>query len=105
MARSNNTDNPLESLGDPSMLVDLARMEMPFGRFKGRVLIDLPEPYVVWFHSHGFPKGRLGALLGMLYEVKANGLEPLFDPFRDPPRRPDLERLEFQVRNELKNRT
>ena len=105
MARSSHKNeplgNPLENVGDASMLVDLARMEMPFGRFKGRVLIDLPEPYVVWFHNNGFPKGRLGALLGMLYEVKTNGLEPLFDPLRDPPRTPDLERLEPSVREEL----
>jgi uncharacterized protein (DUF3820 family) len=89
---------------DPSMLVDLARMEMPFGRFKGRVLIDLPEPYVVWFHANGLPKGRLGKLLGMLYEVKVNGLEPLFDQMRDPPRKPRLEFLEGPIREQLKHK-
>ena len=62
------------------MLIDLARMRMPFGRYQGRILIDLPEPYVVWFRKVGFPRGRLGELLGLLYEVKANGLEHLVRP-------------------------
>lgn len=50
---------------------------MPFGKYKGTPLIDLPEPYVVWFHSQGFPEGELGTLLGLLYEIKLNGLEDL----------------------------
>jgi hypothetical protein len=71
---------------DPQMLVDLARMEMPFGRYQGRPLIDLPEPYVVWFRQNGFPRGRLGLLMGLLYEIKANGLEHLVRPLgRDTP--------------------
>ena len=48
---------------------------MPFGRYKGRKLLDLPEPYLVWFHSNGFPKGKLGEQLALMYEVKLNGLE------------------------------
>jgi uncharacterized protein (DUF3820 family) len=91
-----------QNVPDPTMLIDLARMKMPFGRFKGRVLIDLPEPYVVWFKNAGFPKGRLGALLGMLYEVKANGLEPLFDEFRDPRRKPRLDTIEPALRKRQK---
>ena len=65
---------------DPQMLIDLAQMKMPFGRYAGRLLIDLPEPYVVWFRKNGFPKGRLGQLMGLLYEIKANGLEHLVRP-------------------------
>jgi hypothetical protein len=65
---------------DPTMLVDLAQMKMPFGRYQGRLLINLPEPYVVWFHQKGFPRGRLGVLLGLLYEIKVNGLEELVRP-------------------------
>ena len=65
----------------------LARTRMPFGKYKGVLLVDLPEPYVVWFHRKGFPKGKLGDMLRIMYEVKANGLEYLFDPLRDPPRR------------------
>ena len=63
-------------------LLKLARTRMPFGRFKGRLLIDLPEPYVVWFSRKGFPKGELGKMLQLVYEIKANGLEYLFDPLR-----------------------
>jgi uncharacterized protein (DUF3820 family) len=74
---------PQNEAPDPQILVDLATMRMPFGRYRGRLLVDLPEPYVVWFHRQGFPKGRLGVLLATLYEVKANGLEPLIREVRD----------------------
>lgn len=50
---------------------------MPFGKYKGIPLIDLPEPYVVWFYTNGHPEGELGRLLGLLYEIKLNGLERL----------------------------
>jgi hypothetical protein len=53
---------------------------MPFGKYKGRLLIDLPEPYVVWFANQGFPKGELGEMLATLYEIKANGLEGVVRP-------------------------
>ncbi len=55
----------------------LATTKMPFGKYRGTTLIDLPETYIVWFHSKGFPEGKLGQLLGLLYEVKLNGLEHL----------------------------
>ena len=58
-------------------LKTLATMPMPFGKYKGTVLIHLPEPYVVWYHSKGFPPGKFGELLGLLYEIKVNGLEEL----------------------------
>lgn len=63
-------------------LLKLARTRMPFGKYKGRLLIDLPEPYVVWFSRKGFPKGELGKMLQLVYEIKLNGLEYLFDPLR-----------------------
>jgi uncharacterized protein (DUF3820 family) len=69
-------------INDPSMLIKLARMPMPFGKYAGKMLIDLPEPYVVWFHGKGFPKGELGQLLGLLYEIKLNGLEELVYPLK-----------------------
>ena len=69
---------------DEKILFDIARMKMPFGRYEGCRLIDLPEPYVVWWKKEGFPRGRLGMLLASLYEIKANGLEPLFDSLREP---------------------
>ena len=69
---------------DSEMLVEIARMRMPFGRCAGTRLSDLPEPYVVWVRERGFPRGRLGALLATLYEIKANGLEPLLASLREP---------------------
>ncbi len=65
-------------------LLKIANMPMPFGRYKGCPLIDLPEPYVVWFHGQGFPDGELGRLLAQLYEIKVNGLEYLFKPLQEP---------------------
>jgi uncharacterized protein (DUF3820 family) len=66
------------------MLVEIARTRMPFGRYSGTLLLDLPEPYVVWFRKRGFPRGRLGELLATLYEIKANGLEGMLAPLREP---------------------
>ena len=63
-----NPNNELEAL---------ATTTMPFGKYQGIPLIDLPETYVVWFHSKGLPEGKLGHLLGLLYEIKLNGLEHL----------------------------
>ena len=63
-------------------LVELARTRMPFGKYEGLLLIDLPEPYVVWFAQQGFPEGKLGRMLQAVYEIKVNGLEYLFDPLR-----------------------
>ena len=67
---------------DPRVLLKIAQTRMPFGKYKGRLLIDLPEPYVIWFAKKGFPKGELGRMLNILYEVKLNGLEYLFRPLR-----------------------
>lgn len=61
-------------------ILKLASYRMPFGKHAGQLLIDLPEPYVVWFHNKGFPGGELGRMLGITYEIKTNGLEPLFKP-------------------------
>jgi uncharacterized protein (DUF3820 family) len=67
---------------DPAALLKLAKTRMPFGRYKGRLLVDLPRPYVIWFAKKGFPEGELGRMLHILYEVKINGLEYLFKPLR-----------------------
>jgi len=63
-------------------LLKIANMKMPYGKYKGLNLIDLPEPYVVWYHSKGLPEGELGRLLGILYEIKLNGLEELVYPLK-----------------------
>lgn len=65
-------------------LIKIANMKMPFGKYKGVVLIDLPEPYVVWFKEKGFPEGELGRLLEQLYDIKLNALEHLFTPLKQP---------------------
>ena len=70
---------------DHRALLELARQRMPFGRYEGLLLIDLPEPYVVWFSRQGFPEGKLGDMLRAVYEIKVNGLEFLFDPLRHQP--------------------
>ena len=55
---------------------------MPYGKYKDRFLIDLPEYYIVWYHNKGFPKGQLGNMLQMIYELKLNGLEHLIRNIR-----------------------
>lgn len=67
---------------DHQKLLDLAAMRMPFGKHAGMLLIDLPEPYVVWFAGQGFPEGKLGEMLQTVYDIKVNGLEYLFAPLR-----------------------
>ncbi len=67
---------------DEKTFIQLATYKMPFGKYKGLRLVDLPEPYVVWFHKQGFPKGKLGRQLGIMYEIKVNGLEHLIHRIR-----------------------
>jgi len=65
-------------LENRAFLKKLLKTRMPFGKYKGRLLIDLPEYYLVWFSRQGFPKGELGKMLQTAYEIKINGLEYLF---------------------------
>jgi uncharacterized protein (DUF3820 family) len=67
---------------NPELLKDLVTMKMPFGKYKGRIMCDLPESYLVWFHSEGFPPGKLGEMIATLYEIKLNGLEYLLQPIK-----------------------
>ncbi len=60
-----------------AQLEELARTRMPFGKYKGRLLHELPEPYLVWFSQQGFPAGKLGEQLKLMNEIKLNGLEGL----------------------------
>ncbi len=70
------------ALPDPTILIELANTKMPYGKYAGRVLVDLPEPYVVWLANNAMPKGKLGEQMQMLYEIKVNGLEGLLKPLR-----------------------
>jgi len=58
-------------------LIKLAHTKMPFGKYKGRDLINLPEHYIVWYNNKGFPKGQIGEMLQLVYELQLNGLEDL----------------------------
>jgi hypothetical protein len=73
----------LSLLPDQSKLIELAKAKMPYGKFKGRFLIDLPEYYIVWYKQKGFPKGKLGNQLEQIFEIKVNGLEPMIRTIRD----------------------
>ncbi len=61
-------------------LVELANARMPFGKYEGKLLIELPEHYLVWYQNKGFPKGKLGSQLAQMMEIKLNGLEKLIYP-------------------------
>lgn len=69
-----------EAFPEKEHLIELANTRMPFGKYQGRLLIELPEPYLVWFRQKGFPPGKLGQMLHSVYEIKVNGLEQLIYP-------------------------
>ena len=60
----------------------LLSVQMPYGKYKGRVIADLPGPYLNWFAREGFPKGDLGRLLALMHEIDHNGLGELLAPLR-----------------------
>jgi uncharacterized protein (DUF3820 family) len=66
----------------PQDLELLVSREMPFGKYKGRLIADLPGHYLNWFAREGFPKGEIGRLLQLMQEIDHNGLKPLLDPIR-----------------------
>lgn len=67
---------------NPALLKELVVMKMPFGKYEGRPLCDLPVSYLEWFANKGFPKGKLGMLLSTLHIIKTNGLEHLLEPLK-----------------------
>jgi uncharacterized protein (DUF3820 family) len=71
---------------DPELLSLLVTRTMPFGKYQGHLIADLPGPYLAWFARKGFPKGELGRLLALMLELDHNGLSSLLDPLRTAPR-------------------
>lgn len=65
-------------------LLLLVSRQMPFGKYQGRLLADLPGPYLAWFAREGFPPGELGRLLALMHEIDHNGLRALLEPLRCP---------------------
>jgi uncharacterized protein (DUF3820 family) len=65
------------------LLLSLVTTQMPYGKYKGTLLCNMPEYYLVWFKRQGFPKGKLGQQLELLYDIKLNGLEYLLDPLKE----------------------
>ena len=70
-------------LQDKEYLIKLANTKLPFGKYKNYYLIDLPEHYIVWYKNKGFPKGSLGKMMALVYELKLNGLEVLIRNLRN----------------------
>jgi hypothetical protein len=67
---------------DSKILLQLVKQKMPFGKYKDRLICDLPVSYLEWFSQKGFPTGNLGVLLQTIYEIKLNGLEYLLKPLK-----------------------
>ncbi len=69
----------------PELLELLVTREMPFGKYKGRIIADLPGHYLAWFARQGFPQGQLGQLLALMHELDHNDLRALVEPLRKRP--------------------
>ena len=67
---------------NPQILLQLVKLQMPFGKYKGTILCDLPVYYLEWFQRKGFPEGKLGMQLQTMLEIKMNGLEYLLYPLK-----------------------
>ena len=68
---------------NPQDLQSLITTVMPYGKYKGRSIADLPGQYLNWFARKGFPKGEIGRLLALMQKIDHNGLTPLLDPLRE----------------------
>lgn len=68
-------------IDEKTHLIELANYKMPFGKYSGRYLFQLPEGYLIWFKNKGLPKGKLGEFMMEIIEIKTNGLEYLLEPF------------------------
>ena len=68
---------------DPTLLLDLVKMQMPYGKYKGYLICNIPESYLLWYKDKGFPKGKLGDLMATMFEIRVNGLEYLLIPLKN----------------------
>ncbi|MGA9652081.1 DUF3820 family protein [Pedobacter sp.] len=68
---------------DPTLLLDLVKMQMPYGKYKGYFICNIPESYLLWYKDKGFPKGKLGDLMATMFEIRVNGLEYLLTPLKN----------------------
>jgi uncharacterized protein (DUF3820 family) len=75
-------DTPQLPFSDPDILITLTKMKMPFGKYQGTLICNLPVEYLEWFARKGFPPGKMGMLLATIYEIKINGLEYLLQPLK-----------------------
>ena len=76
-------DQPQLQGPDPELLKDLVRMKMPFGKYKGWLIADIPESYLLWFSNKGFPPGKLGMLMSTCYEIKLNGMNEMIRELKE----------------------
>ena len=67
---------------DPTLLLDLVKMQMPYGKYKGYLICNIPESYLLWYKDKGFPKGKLGDLMATMFEIRVDGLEYLLTPLK-----------------------
>ncbi|MFW5760944.1 MAG: DUF3820 family protein [Cyclobacteriaceae bacterium] len=67
---------------DKEILIKIVNTKMPFGKYKGTIIVDLPQFYLAWFAQKGFPKDKLGQMLALTLEIKSNGLTGLLTPLR-----------------------
>lgn len=72
----------------PEDLLLLVSRPMPFGKYQGRLISELPGHYLAWFAPEGFPRGELGRLLALMHEIDHNGLRALLEPLRRPMQQP-----------------
>ena len=72
----------MEKNSQQELLIKLANTRMPYGKYKGKYLVDLPEHYIVWYRNKGFPAGKFGEMLHLIYEIQLNGLEDMVRKLR-----------------------
>ena len=73
----------MEKSKQHEQLIKLANTRMPYGKYKGKYLVDLPEHYIVWYRNKGFPAGKFGEMLHLIYEIQLNGLEDMVRKLRE----------------------